>query len=61
MTIAEKLQLEEARKAKIIAEFQDMDDCITELNPSETELFKHIKREEEVLGDDEENANNLNS
>lgn len=61
MTAAQKLQQEEKKKAKIMADFQNMEDCITELSPSEAELFKAYDKKSEMLELDDENANNLDS
>lgn len=49
MTAAKKLQQEEERKAKIIADFQKMDDGVIELSANEAELFKHLERESQML------------
>lgn len=51
----EKLQLEENEKARIIAEMNAMSDStIIELNADEAKAFNHLNKEDEVLGDNEE-------
>lgn len=51
----EKLQLEEIEKARILAEMEAMDySTIVELNADEAKAFDYLNKEDEVLGDDEE-------